>query len=146
MRSPVATGCGGSRVWKSFGEIACAWAARQAAERARPSRRLRPIAAKSTATRAGPLFLLAQGVGQVVDRLEHAVRRAALLGADGIAAVHGHLRRAADLVGRGHLRGAAHLALHAERLHGVAEFLRVDALLLEPGEEVLLHVGAQAVL
>src|SRR3954470_23399365 len=68
-------------------------------------------------------------------------REEPVAGADGVVAVHAHGRRAVDLVVHGELLRPTRLALHAERLHRVVEFLRVDAILLQPlGERFL--VGA----
>src|SRR2546425_2484660 len=80
---------------------------------------------------------------EIVDRLQHPLARAALLGAHRVAALHRHRRRGGDLVGDGLLRRAPRPALHAERLQRVEELLRVDALLLQPLGEHLLVGGVQ---
>src|ERR1051325_4234392 len=103
-----------------------------------------PEEAPGMTARLRRLFLLSDECHETVDRLQHAWLRAALVGAHGVAARYRHGRRAVDLVGHRLLDGALDLALHAERLHGVHEFLRIDTVLLQPLAERGLVVGAQA--
>src|SRR5919204_1334285 len=104
-----------------------------------------PPLAKLAPPLSGGLLLLADLIDEIVDRLEHAFLRAGLLGAHGVAALDGHRRRAIDLVGKRELYRALGLALHAEGIERVVEFLLIDPLPLQPFVQGLGIVRAKPV-